>query len=282
MTGDRPPAPTLSETERAEAFRRTEPKIPPRFALLVVGLAAVLGVAGVIGERVISGIGLNPSSAATETPPPVPSSVVSPSPSAPSTPEVGAPLPAFMGITVLGGGPAPAVILDDQGGRVVTLAGEHGEAIVLSFFDAPCQDICPVVSAELVQAAADLGKDASRVAFLTVDTDPLELSASPASQAAARDGLAHVAQWRFLTGTLPALDAVWRAYGVSVQVSPTTGLVAHNDVIYFIDPAGRLRYRATPFADEDTAGVFRLPPASVARWGQGIATYARAVLGARS
>ena len=65
MTGDRPPAPTLSETERAEAFRRTEPKIPPRFALLVVGLAAVLGVAGVIGERVISGIGLNPSSAAT-------------------------------------------------------------------------------------------------------------------------------------------------------------------------------------------------------------------------
>ena len=42
----------------------------------------------------------------------------------------------------------------------------------------------------------------------------------------------------------------------------------------FIDPRGDLRYRATPFADESTTGTFSLPAASIARWGQGIATYA--------
>jgi hypothetical protein len=47
----------------------------------------------------------------------------------------------------------------------------------------------------------------------------------------------------------------------------------------FIDPAGRLRFEATPFADESSRGAFSLPPAWVARWGQGIATYARQLLG---
>jgi len=49
--------------------------------------------------------------------------------------------------------------------------------------------------------------------------------------------------------------------------------------MYFIDPAGRLRYRATPFADESASGAFSLSPADVARWGQGIATYTRRLLG---
>jgi len=58
--------------------------------------------------------------------------------------------------------------------------------------------------------------------------------------------------------------------------------VAHNDVMYFISPTGRLRYRATPFANEDSSGAFSLPSPSVARWGQGIATYAGQLLGSTS
>ena len=47
----------------------------------------------------------------------------------------------------------------------------------------------------------------------------------------------------------------------------------------FIDTQGGLRYRATPFADESTTGVFSLPDASIERWGQGIATYAERLIG---
>jgi protein SCO1/2 len=270
----------LSEDERAAAFRRSEPKVPRNFVPIVVGFFAVLAIGGVLGERLLSSVGLNPASTAVtpSTTPAAAAGGISPPPSAPSTPEVGAPLSQFMGITPLRGTPAPAVSLVDQAGRAVSLADERGDAVVLTFFDAPCQDICPIMSAELQQAAGALGAEAAHVAFLTVNTDPAVLSATPASAAAARTGLGTLSNWHFLTSSLPNLNAVWKAYGVTVNVSRRTGLVAHNDVMYFIDPAGRLRYEATPFANESSKGAFSLPPASIARWGQGIATYAGQLL----
>ncbi|MGA2521413.1 MAG: SCO family protein [Acidimicrobiales bacterium] len=276
---DPPSAGTLSAAERTDAFRRTEPKVPPRFVLIIVAVAVVLAVGGVIGERVVSNIGLNPTPASSDTPPaPTPSAVVAPPASPPEAAVVGSSLPAFMGLATLPGHEAPALALSDQQGRSVSLAAEHGDVVVLTFFDAPCQDICPVVSSELVRAASDLGPAMAHVDFLTVNTDPLSLSAAPAVAAAAQTGLGRVAAWHFLTAALSALDTVWKAYGVTINVARTSGLVAHNDVMYFIDPDGRLRYRATPVADEDDAGVFTLPAASEARWGQGIATYVRALL----
>jgi hypothetical protein len=61
---------------------------------------------------------------------------------------------------------------------------------------------------------------------------------------------------------------------VSISVQTKTGLEAHNEVMDFVDAQGDLRERATPFADESSTGSYSLPPASIARWGQGIATYA--------
>lgn len=271
---------TLSEAERAAAFRSTDPKVPRKFAVIVLAALAVLALGGALGERLLSGLGLNPGSASTvpSTTPKSPTRVVAPPRTPSSTPQVGAPLREFMGITTLPGQPAPAMSLVDQAGRPVSLTDERGDAVVLTFFDAPCQDICPVLSAELVQAATDLGPEASRVVFLTVNTDPLALSAAPASAAAARDGLGAVTTWHFLTSSLDTLNLIWRDYGVSVNASPTTGLVAHNDIMYFIDPSERLRYEATPFANESSSGAFSLAPASIARWGVGIATYAEQLL----
>jgi hypothetical protein len=77
-----------------------------------------------------------------------------------------------------------------------------------------------------------------------------------------------------VTGPLATLNVLWKAYGVSISVQKKTGLEAHNDVMDFIDAQGDLRYRATPFADESTDGRYTLPPASIARWAQGVATYA--------
>ena len=245
---------------------------------MAVVTLAVLAIGGELGERLLSSIGLNPdaTSTVTSTTPASPTPVIAPPQTPPAIPEVGAPLAEFMGITKLPSRPAPALSLVDQHAQPVSLADEGGKVVVLTFFDAPCQDICPILSAELVQAATDLGAQSSRVVFLTVNTDPLALSAAPA--AAATDGLGAAATWHFLTSNLDTLNAVWRAYGVSVNVSETSQLVAHNDVMYFIDPTGRLRYEATPFADESSTGAFSLGPPSIARWSQGIATYARQLL----
>ena len=275
--------PPLTEAERAAAFAQPEPKIPPRFFLIVAAVVAVLGIGGALLDHLLSGTGLSSDGTATPSTTSTPvSAFIAPPGSAPSTPEVGASLSDFMGIATLAGAPAPALSLTDQAGRNVSLADERGDAVVLTFFDSPCQDICPVLSAELVRAASDLGPATTKVVFLTVNTDPLALSATAASAAATRTGLGALANWHFLTSNLDTLNSVWQAYGVSINVSPTSALVAHNDVMYFIDPDGRLRYEATPFADESSSGAFSLPPASITRWAQGIATYARQLLGSRS
>lgn len=270
--------PPLSDEERAAAFRRAEPKVPRNFAVIAVAVFAVLAIGGVLGERLLSSVGLNPASTATPSTTPVADAIAPPG-SEPPTPQVGAPLAHFMGIDQLPGTPAPPISLVDQTGQAISLAEERGDAVVLTFFDSPCQDICPVLSAELRRAATDLGPGASHVVFLTVNTDPVVLSAAPASAAAAQTRLGTLVNWHFLTSGLPSLNAVWKAYGVTVNVSRRTGLVAHNDVMYFIDPAGELRDEATPFADESSAGKFSLPPADIARWGLGIATYADKMLG---
>jgi cytochrome oxidase Cu insertion factor (SCO1/SenC/PrrC family) len=247
----------------------------------VIVAFVVLGLGGAVGDHLLSSVGLNPGAAPTSpsTTPTFGTAVLAPPGSPPSAREVDASLPAFMGITTLPGSTAPAISLRDQSGQAVSLTQERGDAVVLTFFDAPCQDICPVLSAEIRQADADLGPQAGHVVFLTVNTDPDALSPAPAVSAAARTGLATSANWHFLTGSLPVLDGIWKAYGVSVNVSPSSGLVAHNDVMYFIGPTGRLRYRATPFADESASGAYSLSPANIDRWSQGITTYAGRLLG---
>ena len=59
-------------------------------------------------------------------------------------------------------------------------------------------------------------------------------------------GLGALPNWHMVTGPLATLDAVWKAYGVSISVDKKTGLEAHNDVMTSSTPAetcatGRLR-----------------------------------------
>ena len=75
--------------------------------------------------------------------------------------------------------------------------------MVLSFFDAACDDICPILETELLQAYADLGPLAPRVAVVTVNTDPLDLSVSSARPPEAARRAHWPATWYFLTGLCP-------------------------------------------------------------------------------
>ena len=84
-------------------------------------------------------------------------------------------------------------------------------------------------------------------------------------------GLAGDPSVHFLTGTLRQLDAIWAAYGVQVTEGRTPNQLAHNDILYFVDPQGRLRSEAVPFANENQRGGYLLPAADVTRFAQGIA-----------
>jgi len=271
VDSDRPVPPRV---DRAAAFADTSPPIPRTFVYWVLGAAAILGLGGLLVEHLFSSAGINP--VPRHTAPPAASTTVPAAAPVPASGRaaLGAALGPFMGLTPVRATPAAPLSLIDQAGQTTTLSSQAGKVVVLSFFNGRCNDICPVLSAEIGQADADLGARAADVEFLTVNTDPRTLAVSGLAPALAQPGLAGLGNWRMLTGPLDTMNAAWKAYGISISVVKRTGAAVHNDVIWFIDPRGRLRYRATPFANETSRGTFVLPAAEMTRWGSGIAAYA--------
>ncbi len=270
-SGPAAPSPT-PPLDRAAALAEGAPGIPAKFVFWVLGIALVASLGGLLAEHVFSSAGLNP------VPTTVPRSAASPRPATAPTPaadrSLDAPLASFMGVRSAAPHPAPAFSLTDQRGLTTSVPAQPARVIVLTFFNGPCNDICPVLAAELEQADATLGTAASGVEFVTVNTDPIALSQSDETPSVQGAGLGSLPNWHMVTGPLAALNGIWKAYGVSISVQGKTGLEAHSDVMDFIDPEGELRYQATPFANESTLGKFSLAQPDIARWAQGIATYA--------
>jgi cytochrome oxidase Cu insertion factor (SCO1/SenC/PrrC family) len=274
--------PASQEIDRAAALAEGAPGIPTQFIWWVLGAVLVLSLGGFIGEHLFSASGLNPvPTTTTTTTAPNPVGATPSGASAPpaSNRSLTAPLASFMGLTAPSPRHATPFVLTDQNGQPVSVPAHPARVVVLTFFNAPCNDICPVLASEMVQADADLGAQAADVEFVTVNTDPSALAASAETPAVNGTGLGALPNWHMVTGPLTSLNPLWKAYGVSITVEAKTGLEAHNDVMYFLDPRGIVRDRATPFADESLTGAFTLAAPSEARWAQGIATYAGRLVG---
>jgi len=283
LTG--PEAEGSNGEDRASKFAQVAPPIPRKAVVIGVVVFAILGLGGVVFDHFFGGPVGSPTAITAGTDPPGLVTTVAPAQKPTGGPGEGqlpASTAALLGLTRLNPAEAPVFALDSTRGRVVALQSLRGKVVVLSFFDSTCNDICPVVATELRLAVADLGGEASRVAIVGVNTDPAATSAGSASAAESAAGLGDVKQWYFLTGTLPQLNPVWKAYGVSIEVQKSTQIVSHNNVIYFIDPKGRLRLRATPFANENSTGMFSLPLSTETRFASGIASSVKSLLTAPS
>jgi len=137
----------------------------------------------------------------------------------------------------LGGQPAPDIRLENQFGQRMALSQFRGKVVVLAFVDSQCTTVCPLTTVSMVEAKQLLGAAGSHVQLLGVDANPRATSV-PDVMAYSR---AHsmVNQWDFLTGTLPQLQAVWRAYHIAVQIQ--RGMIDHTPALYVIDAQGRER-----------------------------------------
>ncbi len=137
--------------------------------------------------------------------------------------------------------PAPAFTLTDQNGRAVSLSSFRGKAVVLSFNDDQCPDLCPLLAQDIVAAHHDLGRAAAHVVFLSVNVNPYYPQVSAVKAWTDAHGLGGLADWVFTTGTPAQLAAVWKLYGVDVQLNPTTRTVVHSTGLYFVGPSGHQR-----------------------------------------
>lgn len=285
--GQGQPALAPEPPDRAAALAAGPTKVPRAFIVVVVACVALLGLGGAALDRVFPGTAGDPAAADVVTtigayPPPFAVTTVGPGdhPGGKGPDQLAASRSALMDLQKLTVMSAPGFVLVDKQGGPMSLADFRGRVVVLTFFDSACDDICPVMEAELSRAYADLGVDAARVSFVTVNTDPLGLSVGAAGPTQKRS-LRAVPTWRFLTGSLDQLGAVWRSYGVAVEVQRSSRTVSHNEVMYFIDASGRVRDRATPFANETRSGVYSLSVPTETKWAVGIADEARELLGGK-
>lgn len=133
--------------------------------------------------------------------------------------------------------PAPQAAnftLTDQNGDRFSLDRTRGQAVVLYFGFTHCKDICPQTLALLGKARAMDGLTPAQVRIVMVTVDPAR--DTPAALRAFFKKIGVDATG--LTGSTSALHGVYKAYGIGVQ--PQKNDIAHSDVIFVIDPHGRI------------------------------------------
>ncbi len=138
--------------------------------------------------------------------------------------------------------PAPGFRLLDQYDRPVSLASLRGKVVVVTFLDPVCTSDCPVIAQELREADQMLGSDSRKVEIVAVVANPLYRGVAFTQAFDRSEGLTHLANWLYLTGSLPSLESTWNHYGVQVAVEPGGSMVAHSDLAYVIDASGMTRY----------------------------------------
>jgi cytochrome oxidase Cu insertion factor (SCO1/SenC/PrrC family) len=137
--------------------------------------------------------------------------------------------------------PAPAFSLVDQRGDPVTLAALRGHVVAMTFLDPVCTTDCPLIAQEFRLADQQLAGDGHQVDFVAVVANPIYRSSSFTNAFDQQEGLNHLANWYYLTGSLPELQRVWNAYGVLIDTVSNGAMVAHSDLAVVIDASGHER-----------------------------------------
>jgi protein SCO1/2 len=134
---------------------------------------------------------------------------------------------------------APALELRNYLGQPVNLASFRGKAVLVTFLYTHCPDVCPLITANLAAAQAQLGARASQAQIIAVSADPEGDTRSTVGTYLARHHM--VGRMLYLIGSAAALGRTWAAWSVGSQRnagSPT--LVAHSALVYGIAASGKL------------------------------------------
>ena len=134
---------------------------------------------------------------------------------------------------------APDFRLTDQNGTPVSLSQYRGKAVVLSFNDDRCEDLCTLLAQDVATADHDLGAAAGQVVFLSINANPFHTAPADVNDWTDSHGLAGDPNWVFATGSPAQLKDTAAKYGVPVTADPKTQEVVHGSELFFIDPAGK-------------------------------------------
>jgi len=134
---------------------------------------------------------------------------------------------------------APLLALKNSLGQPIDLTSFRGKAVLVTFLYTHCPDVCPLITAKLHAAQAQLGARAARAQIIAVSADPQGDTRSSVATFLARHRM--VGRMQYLIGSGAQLGRTWAAWSVGSQRnvgSPT--LVAHSALVYGITASGRL------------------------------------------
>lgn len=258
-----------TRVDRIAAFRTGRVPIPPKVLAWTVAAILVLGIGGAVSDHYF------PSFSNVTTPTSfVKATLSTTATTSPTSSNTINSLQAFMGLKFINTATATDFALTTQSGKAWNLVSQKGKVVVLTFYNSTCNDICPVIGAEIKLASQQLGQYASRVEFVVVNTNPRRTRVSKNSAALQIPGIANSPSVTFLSGTVNQLNNVWTSYGISIKVGARANQVSHNNALYFIGPEGNLAAFSKPFAQESSSGKYSLDAATIQRYAEGIAVTA--------
>jgi cytochrome oxidase Cu insertion factor (SCO1/SenC/PrrC family) len=155
--------------------------------------------------------------------------------------------------------PAPGFALRDQNGRPVSIEAYRGRPVIVTFIDPLCRNLCPLEAQVLNQTLRQMPAS-HRPAIVAVSVDVYADSRADLLQDVGEWDL--VPQWRWAVGSPAKLGAVWKRYGIGVQVTTkriagtTINYITHTEAAYIIDATGHERALFMwPFYPQDVKRV---------------------------
>jgi protein SCO1 len=131
----------------------------------------------------------------------------------------------------------PAFRLHDQSGRAVSLSGERGHPVVVTFLYVHCPDVCPLIAEHLTAGLRELPPAVRSTArVLAVSVDPKGDTPAAVRHFVAVHRLPP--QFRYLTGSAAELRPIWAAYHVAAVPEADDATVDHSAYELFVDPSG--------------------------------------------
>lgn len=135
--------------------------------------------------------------------------------------------------------PAPGLPLDNYLGQPLSPNDLRGKAVLVTFIYDHCPDICPLIVSHLHTAQDELGAKASKLQIVAVSVDPR--GDTPKTVAAFLKAHQMTGRMKYLIGSRPQLERVWRAWNIISKGSPTgPDRVEHSALIYGISGSGKI------------------------------------------
>lgn len=142
----------------------------------------------------------------------------------------------------------PNFKVTDQSANQLSLSDFNGNILVVNFFFASCQDVCPTMNRRL-ETVYDKAKEYAEVKFLSLSVDPLNDTLTVLKNYSTRFN-ANPAIWHFArTATNEEIVKIGRGFLLPVSIEDKT--IDHSQQFILIDKQRRIRgiYNSTEDAE---------------------------------